>query len=196
MIDSNFRSPYQKLIIHPLLNIGWIKTLSPVKVTLAAALFGALIPLFLYYGATSPALICLGLSGFCDTLDGSLARAQGTPSPKGAVLDIVSDRFVELAIIIGLYLYAPEGRALLSLFMLGSVLLCITTFLVVGIFQENASEKSFHYSPGLIERGEAFLFFALMILFPSLFTPLTLLFGGLTLITAIIRTSQFVKVNY
>lgn len=124
-------------------------------------------------------------------LDGSLARHQNKTSPIGAALDITADRLVEFAIILGLFLIDPHKRGLLCLLMLGSVLLCITTFLVVGIFSENQSEKGFHYSPGLMERTEAFAFFALMMLFPIYFTPLAAIFSALTFFTAGKRLYEF-----
>lgn len=164
-------------------------------VTLIGAASGIIIPLLLYSQQSISALVFLGISGFCDTLDGALARHKNLASPSGTVLDIVADRLVEWAILLGLFLYAPESRGLMTIWMLGSVLLCITTFLVVGIFQENSSEKSFHYSPGLIERAEAFIFFSLMILFPRFFTFLALLFGSLTFLTATIRVKQFIKIQ-
>lgn len=193
MIDSNFRAPYQRLIIHPLLKWKLIHRFSPQMFTLLGVLTGALIPFCLYFQSSISALVFLSFSGFFDTLDGSLARHLEKDSPKGAVLDITADRLVEFAIILGLYLYCPEKRAFLSLGMLGAILICITTFLVVGIFEQNDSEKSFHYSPGLIERGEAFIFFALMVLFPPLFTLITLVFISLTLLTSYKRIYQFIN---
>ncbi|MCB1110703.1 MAG: CDP-alcohol phosphatidyltransferase family protein [Chlamydiia bacterium] len=193
MIDSNFRSPYQRFVIEPLLKNARFQKISPLHVTLAGLFSGLLIPLFLYFHQSLAALICLGVSGFCDTLDGSLARSRNATSSKGAVLDIVCDRVVEWAILLGLFLYHPHSRGVMTIVMLGAVLLCITTFLVVGIFQENTSEKSFHYSPGLIERAEAFIFFSLMILVPHFFPFLALLFAGLTFLTSIIRIIQFIK---
>lgn len=193
MIDSNFRTPYQRLVIHPLLKWKTLHRFSPQMFTLLGMLTGILVPFCLYFQRSILALVFLALSGFFDTLDGSLARHLGKASPKGAALDITADRLVEFAIILGLYLYFPEKRALLSIGMLGAILICITTFLVVGVFEQNDSEKSFHYSPGLIERGEAFIFFALMVLFPSLFSPIALIFISLTSITAYIRVFQFIK---
>ena len=193
MIDSNYRSFYQKVLISPVLKWKWMTGLSPSAVTFLALFCGALIPFFLFWHAPYWALLFLALSGFLDTLDGSLARFQNKTSPKGAVLDITSDRCVEFLILLGLYLYAPEGRALLVILMLGSILLCVTTFLVVGIFQDNQSEKSFHYSPGLMERSEAFIFFALMILFPGQFLLLSGAFICITFLTATIRIKQFIN---
>jgi len=100
---------------------------------------------------------------------------------------------VEFAVILGLFFVDANERALPSLVMLGSILLCITTFLVVGIFVENQSVKSFFYSPGLIERAEAFIFFSIMILFPSTFMVAAYLFSALTFFSAIFRFWEFMK---
>jgi hypothetical protein len=80
-----------------------------------------------------------------------------------------------------------------SLLMLGSILICVTSFLVVGIFLENTSQKSFYYSPGLIERAEAFLFFVLMILFSKAFSILAVIFSILVFLTAALRLYQFAQ---
>lgn len=63
---------------------------------------------------------------------------------------------------------APQERGLWCMLTLGSMLLCITSFLVVGIFTENQSQKSFHYSPGLMKRAEAFSFFIAMMIWPAI----------------------------
>lgn len=193
MIDSYFRAPYQRFLINPLLKTRWIANASPFKISLLGGILGLAIPFTLLIDQPSLALLFLALSGFCDTLDGSVARSQAKTSPKGAVLDITLDRTIELGVILGLYAVDPGGRALLSLLMLGAIFLCVTTFLVVGVFTENQSEKSFHYSPGIMERGEAFLFFALLILLPSLFPLLAALFILLTFLTALFRVVQFIK---
>ena len=191
MIDSKFRNPYQKWIIAPLLKWPFLTRRSPMGLTLLGLLFGLLVPLLLFKGESLLALCSLAASGFFDTLDGSIARFQETTSQTGAALDITVDRIVEFCLVLGLYLYLPETRALLCLLMLGSILFCITTFLVVGIFTQNTSAKSFHYSPGLIERAEAFLFFGLMILFPQWFHFLALLFTLLVTLTGCVRIGQF-----
>lgn len=191
MIDSHFRTPYQRLVIDPLLKRRVLSSLSPTGVTLVGFLVGITIPFFLYFHLIWGAFTALILSGFCDTLDGSLARDRSLASPKGAALDIIADRGVEFAILLGLYLYAPEARGLAVIWILGSIYLCVTTFLTLGILEKNTSEKSFYYSPGLIERAEAFIFFGLMILVPSLFISLTILFVLLTILTSIIRIKSY-----
>ncbi|MCY3974171.1 MAG: CDP-alcohol phosphatidyltransferase family protein [Simkaniaceae bacterium] len=193
MLDSFGRALYQKYVIDPLLRLFFTKRrLSPSALTTIGLLFGLLTPCFLALHMPFSACLALLLSGFFDTLDGSVARQQGTGSERGALFDILSDRIVESAVITGFYLYDPE-RALLCLLMFASTLLCITSFLTVGIFTENLSEKSFHYSPGLIERTEAFLFFVSIILFPSLFPPLASLFILLVFHTGVDRARKFYR---
>lgn len=196
MIDSYLRSRYQTIAINPILKRLIALKISPQTITTAALLLGLFIPFSLLFGYRFLALALLLASGYLDTLDGSLARALEKSSPQGAVLDIVFDRIVEYSIILGLFLVDPPSRGLICLMMLGSVLICITSFLVVGIFLQNDSTKSFHYSPGIMERTEAFIFFALMILFPTLFTQLGCLFILLVTMTAFIRIWQFRQNGY
>lgn len=163
----------------------------PKALTFLGLFFGLLIPFVM--GSSLVAILCLALSGLCDVLDGAVARYRNLSTEQGAVLDITCDRIVEFLVVLGLFLVDPVERGLLALLMLGSILFCITTFLVVGIFSQNTTEKSFYYSPGLIERPEAFAFFALMMAFPKGFTILASLFTGLVVLTGIIRVYQFFR---
>jgi len=190
MFETYLRPTYQKYLVDPIAVIIANK-LSPASITLLGALLGLLTAPFLLGGYGKIACGLLLVSGYFDTLDGTLARKQNTISAKGSMLDIVCDRLVEFAVIAGLFGVAPATRGWLAIGMLGSVLLCVTTFLVVAIFTENNSQKSFYYSPGIIERPEAFFFFSLMILLPAFFNLLAVIFIFLVSITALIRMRQF-----
>ncbi len=191
MLDTHSRSIYQTRFLDPILHWSIWRLVHPNVITLCGCLVGMTIWPLLMFHLTTWSISALLLTGFLDTLDGTLARYFGLESPQGAALDIFCDRVVEFAILLGLYAFDAENRAVPTLFMLGSVLLCITSFLVVGIFSENETDKSFFYSPGLIERTEAFGFFFLMILFPSFFILLAWLFTTLVFLTAVIRLWQF-----
>jgi archaetidylinositol phosphate synthase len=167
------------------------KEISPNQLTIISLCFGFAILLFSWVSLPFLAFLSLLLSGYFDTLDGSLAREKEEASPAGAALDIFCDRAVESLIILSLFLQNPQERGLLCILISCSILLCVTSFLVVGIFSEKNGEKSFHYSPGLMERTEAFIFFGLMLLFPSSFFFLAILFSLLTLATGIFRLYQF-----
>jgi archaetidylinositol phosphate synthase len=190
MLEYYLRSSYQTYCVDPLVTMLQHK-MTPIQLTLLGGFLGTCVPLFMYFHTLIGAVIFLLLSGYLDSVDGSLARKQQTVTQIGSLLDIFSDRVVEFAIILGLWLYAPFDRSLMCLLMLGSILLCITSFLTVGIFSENNSEKSFHYSPGLMERPEAFIFFVLMIIFENYFFVLSLLFTLLVLFTSCLRIYEF-----
>ncbi len=187
MIDSYFRDTYQKILVEPIIQKIADLKITPNMVTTFACLVGVGFLPAMAMQQKSLVIFLLIFSAYLDTLDGSLARKTNTTSNKGAILDIVCDRIVELAAVLGLYFYAPDERALVCLVLLGSFYLCITTFLVVGIFEENASNKGFHYSPGIIERTETIIFLVLAVLFDQYFMYLTYIFAALVYLTAFIR---------
>ena len=186
MIESYFRSTYQKFCVNWVAQ-GLTNKVSHHFVTGAAATFGIASAIALANHLVVLATLLLLLSGYCDTLDGTLARLQAKSSPLGSVFDIISDRIVEIAVVLALFSLSPSTRAWLSLGMLSSMLLCITSFLVVGIFQENNSSKGFYYSPGFIERAEAFIFFIAMMWLPIYFNWLAISFIVLVFMTSVIR---------
>jgi len=190
MIEGHFRNGYQRVLVNPIANRLKHCT-TPNQVTLLSGILGILVLPALMLQSPYIAALLLLLSGFCDTLDGTLARIKQDSTAWGSVLDIMSDRAVECAVVLGLYTVAPTERALGCICMLVSMLLCVSSFLVVGIFTANESQKSFHYSPGLMERVEAFLFFIAIMIWPSAFGVLALVFTLLVTLTAFIRLAQF-----
>ncbi len=64
------------------------------------------------------------LAGSCDYLDGRLARALGTASPRGAALDSILDRYADAAILIGLAWYFRGSWVLLAVLVaiVGSIM--------------------------------------------------------------------------
>lgn len=193
MIDSKFRTPYQRFFIDPLLKLPLVQKIDPKIITLLGLSCGLAIVFFLPRAQITLSLICLVISGFFDTLDGSIARFNQRTSAKGAALDITADRLVEFTVVFSLFWVNPQTRGVYCILMLGSILFCITTFLVVGIFSQNESNKSFYYSSGLVERAEAFVFFALMMAFPSLFIPCAILFTILVSLTGLLRLLEFLR---
>ncbi|NGX31203.1 MAG: Inner membrane protein YnjF [Chlamydiae bacterium] len=194
MIEQFFRKSIQIISIDPLLNRRWFQKINPTTVTIFGFIFGLCAFWSVIVNQSILALCFLLLSGYCDMLDGSLARKTKRVSKIGAMLDLFFDRVVEFLIILGFYFVDPT-RGLACLVMLGSVYLCVTSFFVVGMFSQNDTEKSFYYNPGLIERAEAFIFFGLMIVFPKSFTLLSALFSSLVLLTALIRLFEFIKLT-
>ena len=102
------------------------------------------------------------------------------------MLDILSDRFVESFVIIALFINQPN-IAWVGLLMMMSILVCVSSFILVGIFSQQSSYKSFYYSSGLMERGETFIFFIIMILLPVTVLWLGVIFTILVLWTTLYR---------
>ncbi len=193
MLELWLRPTFQKLFVDPLaknclkLNV----TKNPLMLTLISGILGLLVPVFLWLHLPVFAILFLLLSGLTDMLDGTIARIQNLQSHFGCVVDIMMDRLVEILVIFGLYIYIGGNNTWIFMGMLAANLLCITSFLGVGIFSQNESHKSFYYSPGIMERAEAFIFYIFMIVLPSYIVPLAALYCILVLYTAIKRLKEF-----
>ncbi|WP_219837206.1 CDP-alcohol phosphatidyltransferase family protein [Paenibacillus sp. R14(2021)] len=156
--------------------------LSANTITWAAMLAGVGSSVVFTAGYPIAAVIVLWLSGYLDTVDGTIARMT-KPSKWGTILDITFDRIVECSSILALAIVHPDAYLPLGL-DLAAILITITTFLVTGNVITNAGAKGFHYNPGILERTEAFVFFSLMMLFPGAILELSWLFFALLVLTA------------
>lgn len=194
MLEQFVRTHYQRWFVDHIAK-RIFPIIHPIQVTLMAGIFGILIVPALAFHYVNLAILLLLISGFLDTLDGTLARYGNCTSTLGALLDITIDRTVEFAVIMGLWSIDPSARSLMCLLMLGCILLCVTSFLTVAIFTPNDSHKSFYYSPGIIERAEAFIFFIIMMLAPAYFTVLAITFCCTVILTTIIRMVEFAKIT-
>ncbi len=168
MLEHYLRPRMEPLFFHPLAKLVGRTKAAPTLITLFSLALGIAVIPFMLFRLPLAAVGMLWLSGLADVVDGSLARLSNRTTPFGTILDIVSDRIVEFSVVLALFLIDPN-RAFVCLMMLGSILVCVTSFLVCGIVSEKTGQKSFYYNPGLIERAEAFIFFTLMILFPKAF---------------------------
>jgi len=192
MLEEKIRPFFQPILIEPVAKL--IVKYTPFSaniITALSCLVGLLVIPFAYCHWIFQAVCCLWLSGYLDILDGSVARISKSAGETGTVYDITSDRLVEFAVILSLFLIDPTARSLSCILMLGSVLVCVTSFLVVGLFIPNHSDKGFHYSPGLMERFEAFFLFTLMYLLPEHFALIANLFSALVFFTAARRLYCF-----
>ncbi len=192
MLDTHYRK-----IIQPALNTSGkllVKLkLTPNKLTVLAFLTGlgagALVAIEHYIIAA----IVLLVSGYFDLSDGTVARITNNRSSLGAFLDMVLDRMVESAVILGFYFAKPEFTLVYFFFFI-SVLFNFTTFTVAGALLKNTGDKSIHYSPGLAERTETFIAFWLMMFFPNYAGHILTVFVIIVFITGIKRF--FTIINY
>jgi len=119
-----------------------------------------------------------------DVLDGAVAKASGTSSPRGAFFDSVVDRVSDTLVLGGLAWYLASTHsahaAILPLAILGASNL-------VSYERARAESLGFTARGGLMERAERMIAIGLGLLFSAILIPLLWLMLALTLFTAIQR---------
>lgn len=139
-------------------------------------------------GALRAGLLLLVLTALPDVLDGAVAKASGTASPRGAFFDSVADRFTDALLLLGVAWYLssthPGRIAVLPMAVLGASML---------ISYERAKAEALGYNAkgGLMERAERLIALGLGLLFNQLLIPILWVMLALTLVTA---GQRFVKV--
>ena len=185
MLDTHARK-----YVNPIIELGakfLLKlNLTPNNVTILALLIGVSTSIFLYFDMQISAVILLWVSGYLDAVDGAMARKSNSSSSCGTLLDIVSDRIVEVSIVLVLGFKFIDVRYNLIILTV-CILMSMTIFLTVGALSEKKGVKSFYYQAGVAERSEGFIFFSLMILIPSYLGIITNIFSVLIIITAVQR---------
>lgn len=185
MLDTHARK-----YVNPIIELGakflLRLKLTPNNVTILALLLGVSTSIFLYFDMQIIAVTLLWVSGYLDAVDGAMARRSNSSSSFGTLLDIVSDRIVEVSIVLVLGLKFVDVRYNLIVLTV-CILMSMTIFLTVGALSEKKGVKSFYYQAGVVERSEGFIFFSLMILIPSYLGIITNIFSILIIITAIQR---------
>ena len=185
MLDTHARK-----YVNPIIELGakflLRLKLTPNNVTILALLLGVSTSIFLYFDMQIIAVTLLWVSGYLDAVDGAMARRSNSSSSFGTLLDIVSDRIVEVSIVLVLGLKFVDVRYNLIVLTV-CILMSMTIFLTVGALSEKKGVKSFYYQAGVVERSEGFIFFSLIILIPSYLGIITNIFSILIIITAIQR---------
>ncbi len=135
--------------------------------TIAAAIIGVVAGVAFAVDRVGPGILLLAVSAALDALDGTLAREFGGAStPLGGVMDLCFDRVVEAAVIIGI-VWRHRELDFYALLLVASWYVNITVFLAVGAAMERRGPKLIDYPPGIVERTEALIFFAVLALVAS-----------------------------
>ncbi len=135
-------------------------------------------------GALRGGLLLLALCAIPDVLDGAVAKASGTASPRGAFFDSVADRFVDALLLGGVAWYLastqPGRVSVLPLAVLGLSML-------ISYERAKADALGFDARGGLMERAERLLALGFGLLFDSLLVATLWVMLVLTAITAVQR---------
>lgn len=180
MLDTHARKHVQPAVEKTadiLLKLGFTAN----GVTKIAFAIGMSSGIFIYLDQPFWAVFVLWFSGYLDVVDGTMAR-KTKPSSWGTLLDISFDRLVEISVILGLAFRFPDSMWALLLLSV-SIIVAMTVFLTVGALSDKEGMKSFYYQAGLAERTEGFIFFTLMIVFPTYLIAITLVFFAVQLVT-------------
>ena len=139
-------------------------------------------------GALRGGLLLLILCAVPDALDGAVAKASGTASPRGAFFDSVADRVTDALLLGGTAWFLAsryDGHmAVLPLAVLAASML-------ISYERAKAEGLGFQARGGLMERAERIVVLAFGLVFDSLLVPVLWVMLVLTMITAVQR---FVKV--
>ena len=129
--------------------------------TMLALVAGVVSGIAFARGAVMLGLIALAISAGLDAVDGTIARECAAPSVLGGVFDLTADRVVEIFVIVGIAWHHP-ALYFPALVLVGSWYVNITVFLAVGAALERRGPKLIEYPPGILERTEAIIFFAVL----------------------------------
>jgi phosphatidylglycerophosphate synthase len=99
--------------------------------TLTRFILIAPISFLLLHESYALAMALFAIAILSDILDGPTARAQGTDSPRGAVMDGVADFALCLATAMWTWWLFPEGRALIEIYVV-AILPVAAGFIVFG----------------------------------------------------------------
>lgn len=160
------------------------------QLTITGVVMAAAASLAIANGALRAGLLLLVLTALPDVLDGAVAKASGTASPRGAFFDSVADRFTDALLLLGVAWYLagsnPGRIALLPMAVLGASML---------ISYERAKAEALGYEAkgGLMERAERLIALGLGLLFNQLLIPILWVMLVLTLVTAVQRFAKVWK---
>jgi len=101
--ETSIREKYENLTVpigRALAKIGF----TPISMTILSIVI-AVVSLYFFYRRELPiAFLAILVSGICDILDGSIARATGKASNFGTLIDNTADRIVEGILMLGFIL--------------------------------------------------------------------------------------------
>jgi CDP-diacylglycerol---glycerol-3-phosphate 3-phosphatidyltransferase len=139
-------------------------------------------------GALRAGLLLLVLTAVPDVLDGAVAKASGTASPRGAFFDSVVDRVTDALLMGGVawYLASTQSGRIAVL-----PLAVVAASMLISYERAKAESLGFDARGGLMERAERLLALGFGLLFDSLLVPVLWVMLALTLFTA---GQRFVRV--
>jgi CDP-diacylglycerol--glycerol-3-phosphate 3-phosphatidyltransferase len=186
VFDKTFRSQVEQRLRPVGDNIGRTG-LTADHLTAFGVLMAAGAAVAIGAGALRGGLLLLVLCAVPDVLDGAVAKASGTASPRGAFFDSVSDRLSDAFLLGGVAWFLADthgGR----LAVLPMAVLALS--MLISYERAKAEALGFDAKGGLMERAERLIALAFGLLFDSLLVPVLWVMLALTAVTAVQRFAK------
>lgn len=187
MLDARFRTAVDKLV-GPAGRALRRTGLSPDHLTAAGIVMSVPAAWAIATGRLGLGLVLFIASALPDLFDGSLAKASGRASRRGAFFDSVGDRVSDSAILVGMAWYAQDRfgghAALVPMGVLGASQL-------VSYIRAKADALGVNARGGLMERGERVIVLCLALVLPS---AMLWLLGVVLVLSLVTAGQRFVKV--
>ena len=136
------------------------------------------------------------VAGFCDILDGALARDINRANRSGAVLDSILDRLSESVLLLGILVFYAREQAVVEILVVG---LALISSLMVSYIKARAEAMGLECQVGLFTRAERVVVLALGLLLSqidyALITALAIIvvFSFITLIHRLVYVQRQIK---
>jgi len=159
------------------------KVVKPNVLTVIGLLFGFLCLILTVGNRLMLAGIALFVSGFFDLLDGAVARRYDSVTAYGGFLDSVLDRYTDLSVAFGIFVYFLRRGDLLFAIL---TFVAATGVVLVSYIRARAEAASLQCKSGILERPERTILLIIGLCFDVL-KPVIILMTVLTHLTAIQR---------
>ncbi len=180
MFDKNLRSQVEQRLRPVGANLNRTG-LSADHLTALGVLMAVGASVALGNGALRAGLLLLILTAVPDVLDGAVAKASGTASPRGAFFDSVSDRVTDALLLGGVAWFlatTQPGRVAVLPFAV------LAASMLISYERAKADALGYDAKGGLMERAERLIALGFGLLFDSLLVATLWVMLVLTLVTA------------
>ncbi len=163
----------------------------PTILTLVGTVFAILAAVSAFLGLYNVGLLFWLLNRLMDGLDGAYARIWNKKSDLGGYLDTLSDFLAYTIIPFGFVLHNPSIEGLIIVaFLFGTFYVNAAAFMYLAAILERSSTTNSQLTSlamprGIVEGGEAILFFCAFFLLPNFVLVLFTLLGCLVIATTV-----------
>jgi CDP-diacylglycerol---glycerol-3-phosphate 3-phosphatidyltransferase len=186
MLDKQFRTSFEKGVRPVGMSLRKMGVTAD-HLTATGVVMAVAAAVSLGFGHLHLGLLFLVLTGVPDMLDGAVAKASGTASPRGAFFDSVADRVSDALLFGGVaWYFAANQRGLLV--MLPVAVLALS--MLISYERAKAESMGFAARGGIMERAERMILLGLGLLFEVLLVPVLWIMLVLTAFTAIQRFAR------